>query len=165
MGLIGEDTYYESAGVKRYLWDPRQPMVIGHVDTRVLFISFATGAERSRSRSRSPDQRRYSRSRSREHYRSRSRSRDHSYHSRRRQSRSWSRSRSRSPRRRRQSRSPYGRRSTKVDPEAESFIRMVANKVREQGPHFEDNLRERENGKPKFAFLWNERVSSHIITE
>lgn len=111
---------------------------------------FSPGADRSRSRS--PDRRRYSRSRSRER----------SYLSRRRQSRSWSRSRSRSPRRRRLSRSPYGRRSSKVDPEAESFICTVANKVREQGQQFEDVLRERESGKPKFAFLWDERVSTHV---
>jgi U2-associated protein SR140 len=119
------------------------------------------GAERSRSRSpsRSPDRRRYSRSRSRDRYHSRSRSRERPYHSRRPQSRSRSRSRSRSPRRRRRSRSPYSRRSANVDPDAESFIRTVASKVREQGHQFEDVLRERENGKPKFAFLWDERVN------
>ena len=39
---------------------------------------------------------------------------------------------------------------------------MVAGKVREQGQQFEDVLRERENGKPKFTFLWDERVSTNL---
>lgn len=116
--------------------------------------------ERSRSRSRSRDRQRISRSRSRERYQSRSRSRERSYHSRRRHSRSWSQSRSRSPRHHRRSRSPYDRHSGHVDSEAQSFICTVANKVREHGQQFEDVLRDRENGKPKFSFLWDVKVST-----
>jgi U2-associated protein SR140 len=120
----------------------------------------STAVERSRSRSHSRNRRRYSRSRSRDRYHSRSRSQERPYHSRRHQSRSWSRSRS--PRHRRRSRSPYGRHSGHVDSEAQSFIRTVANKVREHGQQFEDVLRDRENGKPKFAFLWDEKVSTDM---
>ncbi|KAF8578708.1 hypothetical protein K439DRAFT_1527590 [Ramaria rubella] len=112
----------------------------------------AYGAERSHSRhrSRSSDRRHHSRSRSR------SRSQGRTYHSRR-QSRSRSRSRRRSPNRRRRSRS-RDYRSNNVDPEAEIFIRTVANKVRDQGQQFENVLRERENGKAKFLFLWDEKA-------
>ncbi|KAH7108043.1 hypothetical protein BKA62DRAFT_630129 [Auriculariales sp. MPI-PUGE-AT-0066] len=139
----------------------------------------------SRSRSRSRE-RKHSHSRSRDR-RSRSRSRDRTRHhhgSRRSYSRSRSRSRSRSPRRRshtdsRRSRSrsrsrdqerrhksrsrspPKRTAATGETEETESFMRMTAAMAREHGRQFEDTLREREDGKPHYAFLWDDRSRYH----
>jgi len=122
-------------------------------------MSIVVHRSRSRSRSRSPERKHRSRSRSRD-YRSRSRSEDR-YRSRR--DSSYSRSKSRSHSRSRRYRSRSRSRSRGVDPVEERFIRMVARKVKEQGQEFEDVLRQREEGKSKFAFLWDSKVYYHIF--
>lgn len=43
-----------------------------------------------------------------------------------------------------------------VDAETEGFMRMVVGMIKDHGRPFEAALRERENGKPQFAFLWDE---------
>ncbi|EJD52558.1 hypothetical protein AURDEDRAFT_82199 [Auricularia subglabra TFB-10046 SS5] len=112
-----------------------------HSDSR----SRSRSRTRHRSRSRSPRRRSRSRSRS-----PRRRSRSHS-RSRRHRSRSHSRSRRRSWR----DRSPSPR-PVEADAETESFMRMVVGMIKDHGQQFEAALREREAGKPQFAFLWDE---------
>ncbi|KIJ49617.1 hypothetical protein M422DRAFT_225502 [Sphaerobolus stellatus SS14] len=117
-------------------------------------------ADDSRSRSRSPDRKR-TRSRSRGYRRSASpagdrygskRDRSYSY------SPSGSRSRSRSRKRYRSRSRSFSR---EVDPAEERFIRMVARKVKDQGQDFEEVLRQREQGKVKFAFLWDRKTPEY----
>jgi U2-associated protein SR140 len=126
-----------------------------------------------------------SRSRSKDRQRSRSPAKDKRYRpSNRSHSPSWnrSRSRSRSPRRRgsynrsrryddSDSRSPrwhrsgsphYTRNNDEDEAVTDTFIRAVAAEIKGHGSKYEQNLREREQSNPKYAFLLYKGVSNFV---
>ncbi|KAF8650446.1 hypothetical protein AX16_005249 [Volvariella volvacea WC 439] len=147
---------------------------------------FVSDEHKSRRRSRSISTESRSRSRSRSHSRDRKRSHSRSpkrskYHRSRSRSRSWDRRRSpsrspdayhsynRSRRYNSHSRSPRQRRSRSRDRPTEeegvtdTFIRAVAAEVKSQDAKYEDKLREREQGNPKYAFMVHRNHRRHVF--
>jgi U2-associated protein SR140 len=80
--------------------------------------------------------------------------------------RSKSRSRSRSPKRTRHrsrspSRSPSPRQWPELSNEDERFVTAIADKIKDHGPRFENTLKDRERGNPRFSFLEDDKVRRH----
>jgi len=151
------DGFDWGGSILRVGWSKAVPIAQKPMYTSGLAKDSDSGHRRSRSRSRSP-------ARERHHGRSSRRSPS-----------PWSRSRSASPRRRSHSRSrrhddsrsPSPRRSHIRDEEEEfvtdTFIRAVAAEVKGHGSKYEQNLRERERGNPKFAFLLKKDHRRHAF--